>query len=154
MEKVENRLNKLLDLFINGGLDEDAYRAKQQELERTKLDLKQKVNETDSELNNWRVKVENVLDYSQALAARFENGDKNIKHEILLRVSSDLLYTTQNPLIELKKEYNAIKKYNDGEYKTDVVARTSKYTDIFAQRPDLLPPNSMMLPDEDSDLEP
>lgn len=147
VEKITNRQNKLLDLYINESIAEPVYKHKQAELERLKLDAQRKVDEADNGMNDWRVKVENTLDYARAMADRFEHGEKEVKHQILIKISSDLTYTTKNPLIELKKEYNAIKKLNNGEYKIDTAARTSKYADVFAQRPDLVPLNSTWLPD-------
>ena len=41
---------------------------------------------------------------------------------------------------------------NEGEYKTDIVAHTSKYADVFAQRPDLVPADSTWLLGQDSNL--
>lgn len=145
LEKVENRLNKLLDLYINEGISEPVYKQKQAELERLKLNLQHKVQEADEGMNDWRIKVENTLDYARAMADRFEHGNKEVKHQILIKISSDLTYRTKKPLIQLKEEYESIRKLNNGEYKTDTAARTLKYADVFVQRPDLIPPNSMML---------
>ncbi len=122
------------------------YKAKQNELSHQKLEAQAVIDRADEDLSNWRVKVENVLDYSKAMADKFESGDKEVKHQVLIKISSDLLYTTQNPLIVLKKEYNAVKKLNNGEYLTDAMARTPKYADVFALRPDLVPTDTTWLP--------
>lgn len=80
------------------------------------------------------------------MAYRFEHDGKDTRHEILINISSDLTYKTKNPLIELKKEYNAIKKLNEDGYKKEEAAQTSKYADLLLQRPDLKPANSTWLP--------
>ncbi len=147
LNSVDVRLNKLLDLYLSEGISEEAYKEKKTELEKLKHDLTRKANESDEELINWRTKVENTLDFARAMAYKFEHGEKDEKHQILIKISSDLTYRTKNSLIQLKEEYEALRKMNNGEFKTDTLARTSKYADIFEQRPDLVPPNSTWLPD-------
>ncbi len=145
LENIENRLNKLLDLYINDGIDQEKYKAKKSELEQHKLDLKKKLTNTDSNLTNWREKVEDTLDFARVVSKRFKYGDRETRHQILLKISSDLVYESKNPLIYLKKEYKPLKKLNKKEYKEDCLARTSKYTDIFVKRPNLRPTNPMWL---------
>ncbi len=147
LTKIDNRLNKLLDLYIDENLDKKSYEAKKATLEEEKRDLERKLNEADDTMSNWRVKVEEVLDFAEAVSSKFTEGDKEKKHQILIKISSDLLYSTKNPLIELKKMYKPLKKMKNGEYNDAVPARTSKYADVFVQYPDLLPTNSTWLPD-------
>lgn len=154
LDSVESRLNKLLDIYLNDGIEEDVYNQKKAELEKRKLDLNRKLNESDDELSNWRTKVENTLDFASAMAYRFQHADKEEKQQILIKISSDLMYETKKPLIQLKEEYEAIRKLNNNEYETDVVARTPKYSAILDERPDLEPANSTWLPGQDSNLQP
>lgn len=147
LTNIDNRLNKLLDLYIDENLDKKAYEAKKALLEREKLDLKHKLSDTDNALTNWRTKIEDVLDFSEAVSTKFLNGEKEKKHQILIKISSDLLYESKNPLIYLKKYYKPLKEVRNNKEKPSVVARTSKYADVFVERPDLVPANSTWLPD-------
>lgn len=147
LNKIDTQLNRLLDLLLNDQITEEAYKEKQSQLERDKLNLVRKVNEVDSELHHWRHKVEDALDFARTMANRFRTGDKEIKHQILLKISSDLQYENRNPLIYLKDYYEPVKKMNKGKFDSVSLARTSKYDDVFVKRPDLVPANSTWLPD-------
>ncbi len=145
LTQTDNRLNKLLDLYIDGNLDKDTYEGKKKKLELEKRKLERKVSDADSELSNWRVKVEDVLDFTEALTTKFIDGDRDKKHQILFKISSDLLYKSKNPLIYLKEEYQALKLIKNKKEKPTDVARTSKYADVFVEIPDLIPTNSTWL---------
>lgn len=150
LNSVENRLNKLLDLYLDERISEQDYNSKKAELEKMKHDLSRDEKQADENSNNWRVKVENSFDFAKALSSRFKNGDREIKHQILIKISSDLLYESKNPLINLKKEYSHLKNIKNNREDLETVARTSKYADILMKNPDLTPVNSTWLPLLDS----
>lgn len=143
--QIDNRLNKLLDLYIDGDLEKSSYELKKRELETDKHNLERKIKDTDENSKNWREKVEDVLDFTNAIVSKFRDGDKEVKHQILIKISSDLLYQSKNPLIILKNEYIPIKKLNKKEYDTVPSARTLKYDDVLEKYPDLVPTNSTWL---------
>lgn len=150
LTNIDNRLNKLLDLYIDENLDKKAYETKKGILEREKLDLEHKLSDADNSLINWRTKVEDVLGFADAVSSKFLSGGKEEKHQILIKISSDLLYESKNPLIYLKDYYKPLKKIKNNHESVNIVARTSKYADVFVERPDLVPTNSTWLPLLDS----
>jgi len=90
LTNIDNRLNKLLDLYVDENLDKKAYEAKKALLEREKIDLEHKVSDTDNALTNWRTKIEDVLDFAEAVSTKFLSGGKEEKHQILIKISSNL----------------------------------------------------------------
>lgn len=147
LTQIDTRLNKLLDLYIDENLDKESYEIKKAKLEEEKHNLERKLHDANSNMTNWRTKVEDAIEFAHTISEKFRNGNREMKHQILIKISSDLIYETKNPLIYLQKEYEPFKKLNTGEYKTDTAARTSKYADVFVKRPDLVPSNSTWLPD-------
>jgi hypothetical protein len=143
--QIDNRLNKLLDLYIDGDLEKNSYDMKKKELEKEKHDLERRIKETNENSEDWKNKIEDVLDFTEAVVDKFTSGSKEEKHQILIKLSSDLFYKSKEPMIYLKEEYKPVEKLNKGEYDTVPSARTSKYADVFVRRPDLVPANSTWL---------
>ena len=155
LESTENRLNRLLDMKLNDLIDDAVYKEKKLELENEKRDITGKLEDTDNSLDNWRVNVESALDFAYACQKRFETGSRDEKHEIMMRVGSNLLLKP-NKLIDItmKREYGALAdKGNWGKRYEDWI-EPSEYTSIMANNEDLLPVNPLWLPRVDSNHQP
>ncbi len=144
---VENRLNKLVDMKLGDLIDDSTYKEKKKDLENEKRDLKEKLEDTDGTLENWRVKVESALDFAFACQKKFEKGTRDEKHEIIMRVGSNLLLSP-NKLIDitLKREYKALADEENWDERYENWIEPVEYTDILTKNTDLQPTNPLWLP--------
>lgn len=147
IEKVENKLNRLLDMRINDEVNEETYRSKKSVLEREKIQLKSSRDNTDENMNNWRVKVEKALDLAYGGYLRFKTGERPERHEILLSIGSNLRLDNKKMLIDLSIHFQELSEHDEWEEKYKDWVEPQKYTDIFEKMPDLRPANPIWLPD-------
>lgn len=155
LEAIENRLNKLLDMRLNDLLDDASYKQKKSELEKEKKDLKEKLADTDGTLDNWRVKVETALDFAYACQKKFENGTRNEKHEVMVRVGENLLVNPQKRLmVSLKREYKVLADKANWNKCLEDWQEPQEWTAILTKTPDLRPANPVWLPRSDSNRQP
>ena len=139
--RIEKRLNKLLDLRLNDLLTDDAYTTKKNELEKERDLLKGKLDDTESGLSGWRTKVENTLDFAQACHAKFKNGTREQKHEVLLRLGSNLLLGSyRNLAVTLKGEYGVLADQKNWKRRYETWLEPQECTDIMLHNPSLRPP--------------
>lgn len=152
--RVENRLNKLLDLRLDDKLDEGMYEQKKTELESERSKIKLGLTNTDEHLTSWRKKIETALDFALAAYSKFNTGTRDDKHEVLCRIGSNLLINNKFIKIELKKYYEIFSEQDIWEEKYKDWLEPEEYRNLTSQRPDLLPPNPIWLPGVDSNHEP
>lgn len=151
LEGIESRLNKLLDMRLNDLLDDLSYKQKKSEMEKEKRNLKEKLADTDGTLDNWRVKVETTLDFAYACQKKFENGTREEKHEVMVRVGENLLLNPQKRLmVSLKREYGVLADKKNWETRYKNWQEPQEWTAILAKTPDLQPANPLWLPRLDS----
>jgi len=147
LEQVENKLNKLLDVFLNESIDEASYKSKKIKLEEEKRKLQDKISNVGNEMDNWRGKIENTLDFALACQHKFDTGTRADKQEVLMRVGKNLLLKPNKLLdVRLKPEYGVLEnKHNWGNKYKDWL-EPQKYTDIMDKNDDLRPANPSWLP--------
>ncbi len=152
---IESRLNKLLDMRLNDLLDDPSYKQKKAELEKEKKDLKEKLADADGSLDNWRVKVETALDFAYACQKKFENGTRDEKHEVMVRIGENLLINPQKRLmVSLKREYGVLADKENWDTRYKSWREPQEWTAILVKTPDLRPANPVWLPRQDSNLQP
>ncbi|MFZ2663959.1 MAG: recombinase family protein [Patescibacteria group bacterium] len=151
LEGVESRLNRLLDMRLNDVLDDNAYKTKKAELENQKRELNKILVNTGSTSDSWRTKVESALDFAYACQQRFNNGTREEKHEVLMRLGENLFITNHKLLdITLKKEYETLADKENWETRYKNWREPVEYTDLLERNPDLRPASPLWLPRVDS----
>ena len=152
LEATENRLNKLLDMRLNDLLNDETYKEKKKELELEKRGIESKLTDTSHNLDNGRLKVENALDFAFVCQKRFDNGSRDVKQEILMRIGENLFINT-NKLLEvtLKKEFRILSNQDKWSEQYSDWIEPQEYTDTLSKNPDLQPANPVWLPRLDSD---
>ena len=152
LEAVENKLNKLLDVFLNESIDEVSYKDKKTKLEEEKRKLKDRISNSGNEMDGWRNRVENTLDFALACQHKFNVGTRADKHEVLMRIGENLLLKPNKLLdIRLKPEYGVLANKQNWEVKYSDWLEPQKYTEIMDKNDDLRPANPSWLPRVDSD---
>lgn len=155
LESVENRLNKLVDMKLNDQVDDETYKIKKVELEGEKKDLKDKLEDTDGNLDSWRVKVESTLDFAYACQKKFKEGKRDVKHEVMMRVGSNLLLKPDKKIdITLKREYEALADEENWDKRYENWLEPPEYTGILSKNGSLQPANPLWLPRVDSNHQP
>ena len=155
LEDTERRLNKLLDMRLNDMLDDSAYKIKKSQLEKEKRDISEMLANVEKGLDAWRVKVENTLDFAYACQQKFASGTRDDKHEIMMRLCSNLCITNHKTLdITLKREYLPLADQDNWDERYKDWLEPVKYTEMMAKNPDLRPANPLWLPRVDSNHEP
>ncbi len=148
---IENRLNKLLDMRLDDQVDEMDYKEKKKKLEQEKRDINDKLSDTGNNLDDGRLKVENALDFAKACQSRFENGSREVKQEILMRIGLNLGINTEKLMeVKLKGEYDVLANKDKWVQQYKGWLEPQKYTDFMDENPDLRPPIPAWLPRVDS----
>ncbi|NCS32740.1 hypothetical protein GW793_04610, partial [bacterium] len=155
LSKIENRLNVLLDMKLDGGIDDQGYKEKKQILEAEKNEIKAKLDTTSDDLDDWRTKVENTIEFARVCQYKFNNGTREDKQVILMTIGANLILNTNKLLdVKLKTEYEILANKLNWEEKYKGWLEPQKYTEIMAKCSDLRPPIPAWLPRVDSDHEP
>lgn len=140
LQRVENKLNRLLDMRLSDQLDDLTYQAKKKNLETEKRDLNRQLKDTGGTLNNWRVKIENALDFAYACQKKFTYGTRDDKQEVLFRIGENLsLNTNKTTAFTLKKEFGVLADRENWSKRYSGWLEPQKYTDILSQDPSLRP---------------
>jgi len=147
LESIENRLNRLLDVFLNESIDENSYKEKKIKLEEEKRTIKEKISNVGNEMDSWRGKVENTLEFALACQHRFLTGTRADKHEVLLKIGENLILKPNKLLdVKLKPEYETLANKENWEDKYKGWREPKMYTDIKDKSDDLRPANPCWLP--------
>lgn len=151
LSNLEKRLDKLLDMKLDETIDDQAYREKKESLEKEKNEIKAKIDSAGNELNDWRTKVENTIDFARNCQYKFENGLREEKQTILLTIGTNLILKTNKMLdIKLKPAYEILSNQENWGEKYKDWQEPQKYTEIMAKNSDLRPANPVWLPRVDS----
>ncbi len=141
---IDTKLNNLLDLRIGGEIDEAKFKSKQKSLEEEKGKLTTG-NSQPSNKNKVR-DINNTLDFALAAADQYDNGKRNDKHFVLLKVGSNLYLKPKQIWIDFKPEYLALKDSSQWDERYSSSLEPQKYTEILSKNPDLAPANPVWLP--------
>ncbi len=154
LQQIENRLNNLLDLRLDSQIDEQRYFAKKSELKREREEIKARLEDTEGNLDNWRVQVEKAIDIAYGSYLEFKKGDREKRHEILTQIGSNLRLDGKKVLIDLEKHLTPFENQENWSEKLGNWLEPQKYTDIFEKMPEMRPANPNWLPRLDSNQQP
>lgn len=153
LRSVENKLNRLLDMRLNDQLDDSTYQTKKKSLEAEKRNLDRKLKDTDGNLDNWRAKVENALDFAYACQKKFDMGGRDDRQEVLFRIGENLLLNTDKTInFTLKNEFAVLADRQNWDKRYSDWLEPHEYTDILSQQPSLRPAIPVWLRGQDSNL--
>lgn len=146
LETTEKKLNRLLDLRLTDAIDESTYNSKKHELESSLHQLKKSVEESTDGMASWRLKVEKSIDVAYGSYLKFKTGGREERHRVLLDIGSNLQFGDKKIRIQLYDQYQIFAEQEKWPEKFNNWIEPQKYTDLFAQFPDLRPPIPAMLP--------
>lgn len=146
LSHIENKLNRLLDMRLDDLLGEKQYEEKKQDLEKERQDIKEHLSDTDNNLTGWRQKIESAMDFAYAAENKFNTGTRADKHEVLLRIGSNLILENGEIRLDLKKYYKIFSEQGQWEQKYKDWLEPQECRDIITKRPDLRPAIPVWLP--------
>jgi len=147
LTNIEKRLSSLLDLKIDGVVDNETYTSKKQILEQEKTKILAKLANTSDDLDDWRKRVENTIEFARVSQYKFQNGTREDKQVILLTIGSNLILNNNKVLdVTLKKEYGVLANKENWATEYKGWLEPQKYTEIMAKYDDLRPANPLWLP--------
>jgi len=90
--KVEQKMDKLLDLFIEGkGISPEEYQAKKSKMLNEKLDIEQKIRDFEQKGNNWLEPMKEMILESSQAKILLSQSDKTEIRQFLKNVGSNFI---------------------------------------------------------------
>ncbi len=147
LTNIEKRLSSLLDLKIDGVVDNETYTNKKLILEQEKNKILAKLANTSDDLDDWRKRVENTIEFARVSQYKFQNGTREDKQVILLTIGSNLILNNNKLLdVTLKNEYGVLANKENWATEYKGWLEPQKYTEIMDKYDDLRPANPVWLP--------
>lgn len=147
LDSIKKQLDNLLDMRLKGLIDDTKYEEKSKELKKEEQETESMTANTCESNLDRKIKVEDSLEFAYACAKKFETGSRNAKHEVLLRVSENLLLKSNKLLeITLKREYEVTDNEDNWSERYKNWREPKKYTEIMDKNPNLRPKNPSWLP--------
>jgi len=152
LETVEKQLNNLLKMRINDDIDDEKYRETKTELESNRDKLKKSLETIDERMTTWRFKVERAIDIAYGAYLKFKTGKRDVRHEVLLSIGSNLKLDHKEMRILLDDHFQTFAEQEKWPEKFKDWVEPQKYTDLFEKRPDLRPAIPIWLEDRNVNI--
>src|SRR5690606_27542477 len=112
-DEVTNKIDKLVEGWIEGKVPESIYNDKLPKYQKEQETLKQILDNVDVRMKERVIMVDNVMNFATKARDEFINGDEFKKREIFSRIGSNFLLKDGNLSIELKKPLQIISEMNE-----------------------------------------
>lgn len=116
-----NKLKGLIDMRATGEITSEEFAQRKKELLEEKSRLEQLLNNTGGQVNKWMEIAEDVFTFASDAKEKFENGDWQIKKQILSTLGSHLVLKDrklsidlENTLLPMKTISKALKNHKNG----------------------------------------
>ena len=110
---VVRRLDVLLDLKLDGKIDDSNYERKKTELERRKSYLSDFMSDIDSRVDAWLKTAEEKFNLAETAKTKFETATLEEKRKILASLSQNRLIKDRDIVIQLEKPMLLIKEASE-----------------------------------------
>lgn len=107
---LEQKLENLLELRIDGELGKHAYQEKKIAYETEITQLTEQLDNIKNRYSNYLTTLKKEMDFAQFALEKFKTGDNSLKREYILHIGSNLSLMNKKPIIKPKKELLAIQK--------------------------------------------
>ena len=150
LSKAQTSLDKLLDVYLNNGVDENTYESKKRELN-TKIEQLQS-QLTNSGKHDEYKQIRTTIEYASHARDRFISGEAEEKHYILNKIGSNLFLHNKKVRIDLKERFKIFANQQNWSQLKDDWIEPQEYHDILVKNPQLQPSNPTWLPRQGSNL--
>ncbi len=131
-EETLRKLDRIVDLVLNGLLSVEEGKNKKEELELEKKKLSEQLEKIDNHADNWNRLTINTFDFVKDIKERFANGTIEQRKTILRTIGSNLVIKDKKLAIEIRKPFELIIRATE-ELDEDILARTPELPVISAQ---------------------
>lgn len=105
--EVEQKIDRLLDIYIEGGLEQEEYQAKKAELLNEKADIEQEIRDFEQKGNNWLEPMREVILLSRQAKILLSQGNKTQIRAFLKNVGSNFMLNSKRFEISPKNGWRA-----------------------------------------------
>jgi len=116
-KRIQNEIDKLIDMRLKDQVSEEEYNAKRNRLLDDKSNIKVGLDENDQRADEWLKLTEKAFNFVTNAREAFVNGDNIVKKDILMalgeRISifnGKLSIETNEWLVPIKEDYPALEK--------------------------------------------
>jgi hypothetical protein len=110
LEDAQKTSDRLLDLVVNGTINEETYKLRSKETDARIKRLQEELNGVLTNGHDWRKAMAKTLDVLFNGRERFENGDNYAKREVLQSLGSDIVIKDKKLMINTYKWLEPIRK--------------------------------------------
>ena len=116
-ESIKEKLDKLLDLKLDGHISDTEYCEKKERLQSDLNKCQEKLTDSNYQQKNWIDNVEDAFDLAQNVTSKFKTGTLRDKRDILNYVGSNFILKDKKISFNLKNPFFILKNASDGKYK-------------------------------------
>ncbi|MDN3581881.1 recombinase family protein [Mucilaginibacter flavus] len=82
LRKINNEVERLLDLRISGEISEETYSHKKNEREQMSLRVQERKNRLQNQIDDWETQFNDLIEFSKTAIEKFNLGDVHIQKEL------------------------------------------------------------------------
>ena len=105
--EVEQKIDRLLDIYIEGGLAQEEYQAKKSKLLNEKADIEQEIRDFEQKGNNWLEPMREVILLSSQAKILLSQSDKTQIRAFLKNVGSNFMLNSKRLEFSAKNGWRA-----------------------------------------------
>jgi len=136
------KIDRLIDMRANDEITEEEFGRKKSVLMKEKLHLQELFNDTDSRVDSWIEKAEDVFNFAKVAKTRFENGTQEEKRTILSALGSNLSLrdgklsiTIDKPLLLMERAAGEVKAIHNRLEPLESVENKGTLAGLYSQSP-------------------
>ena len=137
-----DRIDKVVESWLDGDLPKDIYKKKMADLEKEKSILLKILNDTDAGVDDWLQKAEKFFDFAVHAKERFEKGDLMKKKEIIAFLGLNLsikdkiaTIDIQKPLEKIKEKASEARELKERFEPLEMVANKAQFDEVLSENP-------------------
>lgn len=112
-DNIQNRLSKLIDMHLDGTIDQESYRTKMDEYKRRQREITSEMQAHVSGDETCLITAETVLGLAKNARKIFESSNFDEKRQLLNFVYSNLWLDGENLLTELREPFSSMTNIQD-----------------------------------------
>lgn len=117
LESNQKKLNRLLDLHIEGIISKEEYQDKKEELKNERLEIEKEQSSLKARTYDWLDLAERTFNFAKNAKYHFDHGDAETKTAIIRSLGSNFLIKDEKVLIELSKPFFILKENHNSLFK-------------------------------------
>jgi site-specific DNA recombinase len=137
-----SKVERLIDMRVNGEITEEELRAKKGEAMKEKERLSELLNDADGSFTRWADNMENALSFVATAREKFKNGAPEQRRRIFMALGSNLLlkdrkviFDEANSLLPMKKLSASVRKIHDSLEPVKKARKQGHFDSLYESSP-------------------